>query len=324
MTASTLAPPRAAALEPGPARAPWLAAAASGLAVLLAAAPVSAVVQGGGWLAGAAVAVSAVVGVGLGAVALLPRHPGLVAVLQLTGLLTVLTVQYSDDGVLGVLPGPAALGDMAVLLAGAGAQIDAGVAPVPGTPEILFLVAAAAGLLAVAVHLAAVGAQAPAAGGVPLLAAFAVPAALADDLLPWWTVAAAALAFGLLLLAPDGNRRQLPGGITLVAAGTVVALLVGLGGAAVGTAGRFDPGSGGSGGAGAIGLSPFTALRGQLEQSTPNDLFTVRGLTTPTTCGPSPSPSTARARAGRRCGPHRAWTRPDRCPRWAGPARCPT
>ncbi len=268
--------------EPGPARAPWLSAVASGLAVLLAAAPVSAVVQGSGWLVGAAVAVAAVVAVGLVATVLLPRHPGLVALLQLAGLLAALTLRHSDDGVLGALPGAAALGDMAALLAGAGAQIDAGVAPVAGTPEILFLVSAAAGLLAIAVHLAAVGAQAPAAGGVPLLAAFAVPAALADDLLPWWTVAAAALAFGLLLLAPDGNRRQLPGGAALVAAGTAVALLVGLGGAAVGTAGRYDPAGTGGGGSGAIGLSPFTALRGQLEQGTPTDLFTVRGLTTPT------------------------------------------
>ena len=251
-----------------------------GVAVLLAGAPVSAVVQGTGWLAHTGGAVAAVVAVGvLGA--LLPRVPPLaVSVAQVAALSVLLTALFSDDGVAGLLPGPAALGDMGALLAGAGAQIDVGTAPVAATPEILFLVTAALGLLAVAVHLAAVGASAPAAAGVPLLAAFAVPAALADDLLPWWTLAAAALGFGLLLLAPDGHRRQIPGGAALVAGAAIVALLLGTLAAFVGTAGRFDGGGEGTG-RGAIGLSPFTALRGQLDQSTPTPLFEVRGLADP-------------------------------------------
>ncbi|MCX6463968.1 MAG: transglutaminaseTgpA domain-containing protein, partial [Pseudonocardiales bacterium] len=287
MTLTSPPPVRPAAPPPEvvAGRTPWLATVAAGLAVLLAAAPVSAVVQGPGWLLSASAAVGVVVGIGLVAALALPagRSPAVtVALAQVAGLLVLLTALYSDDGVLGLFPGPAALGDMGALLAGAGAQIDTGTAPVPGTPEILFLVTAALGLLAVAVHLASVGASAPAAGGVPLLAAFAVPAALADDLLPWWTLAAAAAGFGLLLVAPDGNRRQLPGGIALVAGASAVALVVGLLGAFVGTAGRFDPDGGSGGGAGAIGLSPFTALRGQLEQSTPTELFTVRGLPQPT------------------------------------------
>ena len=293
LTASAPASPAASSglLRPAPpsdrgaGRAPWLASAASGVAVLLAAAPVSAVVQGSGWLLSAAAAVAAVVGVGLLAALALPagRNPAVtVAAAQVVGLLVLLTAQYSDEGVLGLLPGPGAFADMAALLAGAGSQIDSGTAPVPGTPEILFLVAASLGLLTVAVHLAAVGAGAPAAGGVPLLAAFAVPAALADDLLPWWTLAAAAAGFGLLLVAPDGNRRQLPGGVALVAGASAVALLIGVAGAFVGTAGRFDPDGGSGGGAGAIGLSPFTALRGQLEQGTPTELFRVSGLPEPT------------------------------------------
>ena len=48
----------------------------------------------------------------------------------------------------------------------------------------------------------------------------------------------------------------------------------------IGTAGRFA-GGGGAGAAGSIGLTPFTALRGQLEQTAPTELFEVRGLTRP-------------------------------------------
>ncbi|MBW0121169.1 transglutaminase family protein [Pseudonocardia oceani] len=250
------------------------------VAVLLAAAPVSSVVQGWSWLgyAGCAVALVAAVGV-VGA--LVPRVPAVaVALVQVAAVLGLLTALFSDDGVARVLPGPTALGDMGALLAGAGAQIDVGTAPVAATPEILFLVTAALGLLAVAVHLAVVGAGAPAAAGVPLLAAFAVPAALADDLLPWWTLAVAAAGFGVLLLAPDGDRRQIPGGAVLVAGAAVVALLLGTATAFVGTAGRFDGGEDGTG-RGAIGLSPFTALRGQLDQSEPTPLFEVRGLARP-------------------------------------------
>ncbi|GAA3229880.1 hypothetical protein GCM10017691_22340 [Pseudonocardia petroleophila] len=270
------APPAAA---PGPAPRP-LAPLLCGIAVLLAAGPVSAVVQGPAWLgyAGAAVGLVAVVGV---AASFVPRIPALaVAVAQVAALIGLLTALFSDEGVAGVLPGPAAVADLGALLVGAGGQIDVGTAPVASTPEILFLVTAALGLLAVAVHLSAVGAEAPAAAGVPLLAAFAVPAALADDLLPWWTLATAALGFGLLLLAPDGNRRQIPGGAVLVAGAAVLALLVGTATAFVGTAGRFDGGGDGTG-RGAIGLSPFTALRGQLDQSTPTPLFEVRGLARP-------------------------------------------
>ncbi len=286
MTLTAPAPTQAPTQAPTatPRTAPWLASVACGVAVLLTAGPVSAVVQGNGWLAHAGAAVAAVVGVGV--LAGLTLRAGRtsavgVAAVQIAVLLGLLTAMFTDDGVLGVLPGPAALGDMGTLLVGAGAQIDTGIAPVPATPQILFLITVSLGLLAVAVHLAVVGAGAPAVAGVPLLAAFAVPAALADALMPWWTLVAAAAGFGLLLLAPDGQRRQVPGGLGLVAGAAVVALLLGSLTAFVGTSGRFDGGGDGAG-SGSIGLSPFTALRGQLDQSNPTPLFEVSGLVEPT------------------------------------------
>jgi hypothetical protein len=65
-----------------------------------------------------------------------------------------------------------------------------------------------------------------------------------------------------------------------VACAVVVALGVGTVTPFIGTAGRFA-GDGGGGPAGSIGLTPFTALRGQLEQATPAELFEVRGLRRP-------------------------------------------
>lgn len=259
-------------------RVPWVATLAAGAAVLLAGGPVSAVVQGGSWIGYALVAVAAVVGAGL----LLHRFgPAVTVIGQCAAVLLVVTIFFADGALLGFLPGPAALGHFGTLVGGAGQQIDASVAPVAATPEILFLVTAAFGLLTVAVYAAAVIARAPAAAGVPLLAVFAVPAALADQILPWWAMAGAAAGFGLLLVAAGGLHRQFTGGAALVAGAVIVALGVGVITPFIGTAGRFA-GSGGGGPAGSIGLTPFTALRGQLEQTSPAELFEVRGLTRPT------------------------------------------
>jgi hypothetical protein len=275
---------RPAAREPAPAkeaaparRVPWLATLAAGAAVLLAGGPVTAVVQGSSWIGYALVAVVVVVAAGL----LLQRIGAVVTLLgECAALLIVLTVFFGDGALLGFLPGPAVFGRFGALVAGAGQQIDTSTAPVASTPEILFLVTAAFGLLTVGVYATAVVARAPAAAGVPLLAVFAVPAALADQLLPWWAMVGAAVGFGLLLVAAGGLHRQFTGGTALVAGAVVAALLVGVITPFIGTAGRFAAG-GGSGETGSIGLTPFTALRGQLEQPVPTELFEVRGLTRP-------------------------------------------
>ena len=273
------APPATPARPAGPARrVPWVAALASGVAVLLAGGPITAVIQGGSWFGYALVAVAVVVAAGL----LLHRLGPIATVIgQCAGVLVVVTVFFADGALLGFLPGPAAFGRFGALVTGAGQQIDTSTAPVAATPEILFLLTAAFGLLTVGVHAAAVLARAPAAAGVPLLAVFAVPAALADQLLPWWAMAGAAVGFGVLLVAAGGRHSQLTGGTALVACAVVVALGVGVVTPFIGTAGRFA-GNGGGGPAGSIGLTPFTALRGQLEQAAPTQLFEVQGLTRPT------------------------------------------
>jgi hypothetical protein len=279
---STVAPPRPLApppvAPPRPARrgTPWASAVCSGLAVLFASAPVSAIIQGYMWLEQAATVVLVVVAVGL---ALHRLGPVAVFAGQCVGVLLLVTAEFAQGAVFGVLPGPRAFGSFGALAAGAGAQIAAGIAPVPASPEILFLVTAAFGLVTVAVYLAAVIAQAPAAAGVPLLAVFAVPAALDDKLLPWPTMVCAAAGFGILLITRDGARRQRVGGVALVAGAVAIAIGIGAAAGFVGTAGRFTGAAGGA--SGAIGLSPFTSLRGQLTQSSPSELFHVRGLPQP-------------------------------------------
>lgn len=260
---------------------PWGIALCSGLAVVLASAPLSAIVQELTWLGAVIAAVLVVVVVGL---ALHRTGPAVVTFGQLAAVLMLLTARFGDAAFLGILPGPATFGRFGELLTGAGDQISTTIAPVPATPEILFLVTTAFGLVTIAVYLAAVGVGAPAAAGVPLLATFAVPAALADSLLPWWAMGAAAAGFGLLLVARRGARRQLVGGVALVAVAGVLALGIGAVTAFVGTAGRFADldGPGGAAGSTGVGLSPFAALRGQLTQSQPTQLFEVSGLARPT------------------------------------------
>jgi transglutaminase-like putative cysteine protease len=270
--------------ERPPAGTGWRAAGA-GLALLLAAAPVGTVVQGRSWWLHAAGAVAVVA---LAGAAARRGGPVAVAAAQLAGLAMLVTALFAGSGVLGVLPGPAALGELGALLTAAGEQVRTGVPPVPATPAVLLLVTVAFGVLAVVVDAVVVGAGTPAAAGVPLLAVFAVPTAVADGLLPWEVAAAAAAGFGLLLVlggpaavpAPAGERaRRLGGAAALTAAATAVALVVTGTAGGVGTAGRL-PGSG-TGGRGEIGLSPFTALRGQLGQGTPGELFRVTGLPRP-------------------------------------------
>jgi transglutaminase-like putative cysteine protease len=276
----------------------WLRPVLAGAAVLLAGAPVGAVVAGDRWwmfaAGGVAVVVAVGVSVSLVAAALardaLPGIGVVAAAAQLAALAVSVTALFTDSGVLGVVPGSAATAELAALLDDAGGEIRDGVSPVPATTAILLLVTTAFGVATVIVQAAAVAARAPAAAGVPLLAVFAVPTALADELLPGWMLAAAAAGFGLLLLtgpvAVEPLRRRAgtaATGMALTAVAATLALAVGSAAGSVGTAGRLPETAAGAGGTGgALGLSPFTALRGQLQQSVPTELFRVSGLPRPT------------------------------------------
>ncbi|GLZ29777.1 hypothetical protein Lesp02_19670 [Lentzea sp. NBRC 105346] len=268
---------------------PWIAA----LAVLCSSTALSGVIEGGLWLVHIAVAIAVVTGTG--ALLRSTRLPApVVSLMQVMALLCLLVTIFTRTGILAVLPGPESLSDLGTVLSDSVGQVQTGVPPVQATPAIRCLVMLAIGLVTVLVDTLAVAAAAPAASGLVLLCVFAVPASLAEEMLPFWTFVFGAAAFALLL-AVDGQHRheawrgRLGSGAssgsgssaTAVASiAMVIALIVGAGFTLVGTVGRL-PGSGnGVGGSGnsGLGINAMTSLRGMLNQGKTRDLFRVRGL----------------------------------------------
>ncbi|MDQ2589016.1 transglutaminase TgpA family protein [Saccharothrix yanglingensis] len=266
--------------------------AVAGLATLCAATALSSVLDGVLWMVHLAVAIVVVVGTG---VLLRPtRLPSPLVVLgQVLALLCLLVALYTTSGFLVFLPGAESLRDLGAVLGNALGEVQAGVPPVPDSRNMRCLVMVAIGLVAVLVDALAVGAAAPAASGLVLLCVFAVPASLADEMLPLWTFVFGAAAFALLL-AVDGQHRheawrgRLPGAgqsgsgpaATAVAGlAVVIALLAGTSLTLVGTVGRL-PGTGDEigGGSGGLGIDPITELRGMLNQGASREMFRVRDL----------------------------------------------
>ncbi|MFB9432720.1 transglutaminaseTgpA domain-containing protein [Streptoalloteichus tenebrarius] len=272
-----------------------LAPVAAAAAVVGAATALSGVLAGGQWLAFVTVAAAVVAASGMALRAL--RLPALgVAVGQMVALCCLLTGLFAQHAVLVVLPSPAVAGELQELLRQSVEQVRTGVPPVASTPAMMCLVTVAVGLVAIVVDTLAVEAEAPAASGLVLLCVFAVPASLADELLPWWSFVLGALGFAVLLAADGQHRHQewrgrvgasgggrsgvAPTATAIGGLSVVVALLVGSSMTFVGTAGRL-PGAdaeGGGDGSTGIGLQPFTSLRGQLDRGRRVELFRVRGL----------------------------------------------
>lgn len=288
---------------------PWIAA----LAVLCASTALSGVIEGDLWLVriGVVIVAITVTGAFLRATRLTPP---LVAVAQVFVLLCLLTALHTRSGIFLFIPGPDALGELGDVLAESVAQVQTGVPPVHATPAIQALVVLAIGLVAVLVDTLAVAAAAPAASGLVLLCVFAVPASLADEMLPFWTFILGAAAFALLL-AVDGQHRHEAwrgrlgsgsasgsgGSATSVASiAMVIALIVGAGFTIVGTVGRLPGGGSGGGGKGGIGLSEMTSLRGMLNRGRTAEVFYVRGL---------PEQTYMRASTLARYVPNKGWER---------------
>ncbi|KAA2258872.1 transglutaminase domain-containing protein [Solihabitans fulvus] len=243
------------------------------------------------WLVYLAVAITVVVAVGIGLRATRLPVP-FVAIGQAFALLCLAVAVFSRSGLFVILPGPAAMHDLATLLQQSMDEIQTGVPPVAASPGMRCLIVLTVGLVAIVVDTLAVGASAPAASGLVLLCVFAVPASLSDAMLPWWSFVLGAGAFALLL-AVDGQHRHDawrgrsrtgsssgsgPTATTVASLALVVALIAGATLTFVGTVGRLPGGGNSGGGAGGIGLKPMTSLRGLLNQGTPQEVFRVKGL----------------------------------------------
>ncbi|WP_086683895.1 transglutaminaseTgpA domain-containing protein, partial [Amycolatopsis pretoriensis] len=300
---STSAPSRPAAKRPSSQhplsawRGSLLAPAAAGVATLCAATSVTSVVSGLAWFGYLFVAVLLIAATGL-ALRSLQVPTVLVGLGQLVVLLFLITGAFTTHGILQVIPGPEAFGEIGNTLSAAAEQIRVGLPPVEGSQPILCLVTILIGLVAVLVDTLTVAAAAPAATGLVLLCVYAVPAALSEEMLPWWTFLLGGAAFAGLL-AVDGNHRHRrwrtreapgrsgkPGVLSAPVAVVAAAIVLGLFGGAitwVGTVGRIPFGNGGDGlgaGSGGFGIQPFTELRGMLDQGANRELFKVRGLGT--------------------------------------------
>ncbi|MEU4523744.1 DUF3488 and transglutaminase-like domain-containing protein [Amycolatopsis sp. NPDC024027] len=301
---STAAPPRKfdrPAPRPERPLSAWrssvLAPVAAGVATLCAATSVTSVVAGLAWFGYLFVAVLLIGASGL-ALRSLQVPTVLVGCGQLLVLLFLITGAFTTHGVLQIIPGPEAFSEIGTTLSSAAEQIRVGLPPVEGSQPILCLVTILIGLVAVLVDTLTVAAAAPAATGLVLLCVYAVPAALSEEMLPWWTFLLGGAAFAGLL-AVDGNHRHQrwrtreapgrsgkPGVLSAPVAVVCAAIVLGLLGGAitwVGTIGRMPFGEGGNGpgaGSGGFGIQPFTELRGMLDQGSNRELFKVRGLGT--------------------------------------------
>jgi hypothetical protein len=257
-------------------------------------------IDGGSWWFHLLVAVALVVATGI-ALRAVPRTDEsvwgapLVAVAQLLVLLCLCVVMFTSTGVLGVFPGPSSLGGLSDLLVRSVTEIKNGHAPVPASPAILCLIVSAIGVVAIVVDGLVSMVKAPAVAGLLLLCVYAVPASLADNLLPWWSFVLGAACFALLL-AVDRERKhqQWRGKVGLSTSGMptlsspvfgttgvalVLALVAGATVTGIGTTGRLPGGANTAAARGPMGINPFTKLRGALDQgSDEQELFRVTGL----------------------------------------------
>ena len=281
-----------------PGHAAWtgsiVAPVAAGAATLCAATALTGVIRGAEWFGHAMVAVVLVGCTGLAMRSI--RAPALaVSFAQLVALLLLITGLYTSHGILGIIPGRSAFADLNRVLTDAGELIRESAPPVHGTVGILCLVTIGIGLVAVVVEALAVSLAAPAAAGLVLLCLYAVPASLADEMLPWWSFVLGAAAFAVLI-AVEGNHRHrqwrgrgttqqrsaarsaLPAAV--VAAALSLGLLAGATLTGIGTVGQlpFMHGGGSSSYSGGLGLRPMTELQGLLTDQGSTEIFRVEGL----------------------------------------------
>lgn len=143
--------------------------------------------------------------------------PHLVVILvQLLAVFFYLGWIYSDDMIWGLLPGPAAVQDLASLLSTGLADADTYAPKVPETRGLLLLTSGGVALVNLAVDAAAATYRRASLAGLPLLALYTVPASILDNGIAWPLFLLGAFGFIGLLIA-EGQERLVRWGRPLVA-----------------------------------------------------------------------------------------------------------
>ena len=199
---------------------------------------------------------------------------------------------------LGVIPTSRSGTDISDLLHQAGQIMQADHAPLPSSPPLRLLVAAALVLLVALTDILGVLWRQPLLASAPLLEVLAVASATSSrSANPFW-FAAAAIGFLLILLAGtrlqdvawgpsvDGSAGRLGGGRRMAVTGILAALIVPILLPAVPTnllaraAHHNGTGDGNGNGSGLLTLNSLASLRGSLKLTTPKNLFQVQVGTT--------------------------------------------
>ncbi|MDQ6658053.1 MAG: DUF3488 and transglutaminase-like domain-containing protein [Actinomycetota bacterium] len=279
-----LPPAAAGAQEQPPVDRLWIGpSSVAALSVIGGSTALSATVTGASWVVPLIEVVGVIWLLGIGCRLL--RSPAPITVLvQFAGLVIALTGLFATSGWLGFIPNGRVLHETGDLLSGAWQQILGTVPPAPATVELSFLICLTVGTTGLIVDFLVAEARSPALVALPLLCLYSVPASIATHQLPWWSFAAPAALYAVLLAitAHTGARAQgrttvglVATALVIAAVGTTVAVVGGDAIDGIGTEGRLPRTATGTS---EIGLSPFISLRGDLQRGTPANLLRVTGL----------------------------------------------
>ncbi|MDI2126177.1 transglutaminase TgpA family protein [Yinghuangia seranimata] len=173
-------------------------------------------VHGGSWIAKALGAILLVAATGEAVRRMAVPRP-FIGTIQLVVLIPYLLLVLVP-GESGPLPTPASIRAYGDLLHAGGVDIRGFAPPAPATPGIAAILVTVVATVAVLVDTVAVTYAQAAPAGLPLLALYSVPAALAESGLGWTVFLLSGLAYVVLLLA-EGRERLLRWGRPLAPAG---------------------------------------------------------------------------------------------------------
>lgn len=265
----------------------------SAVATLLTATALRPAFDSAGWLPYVLLAVTTVGVLGWAARRLgLPG--GVPTLVQLAGLLLLVIALFAPGpALLGFLPTPDAVGALHALVDQGRGDIAQLAPPVHAGAGLELITTVGVGLVAILVDGATAGLRRAPLAGIPLLALYAVPAAVVSGGVGWVPFALGAAGYvGLLLvegrdqvgrwgqpLGAPASGGSLPGavgrriGATALALAVIVpALVPGLPGRPLGKSGGLT----GSGSHSVTTYNPFLALRADLHESAPQTLVTVQ------------------------------------------------